>query len=137
VINISGGVPKCNERRVVVYVVFECACCVRSILCETDKSPSCLLWRKSVCHSLYDAGSSVTNYAIVNSARTRTDCRIRVRKTLVQIRLQTIYLDVVFLSPARLVLPIMQETLPCTFLSVILLFIHPSDITFSATNSIV
>jgi len=41
-IKVSGGVPKCQERRVVVYIVLECACCVRSTLCETDESPSCL-----------------------------------------------------------------------------------------------
>jgi hypothetical protein len=87
--------------------------------------------------SLYDAGCSITNYGTINSARTLTDCRIRVRKPLVHIRPQTMYLDVVFLSPARLVLSIMQETLPCTFLSVILLFILPCDITFSASNSTV
>ena len=118
-IKISDSVPKFQERRVVVYVVLDCACCVRNTLCETDKSPSCLCCGGSMFAivSLCDAGSSVTNYGTINSARTRTDCRIRVRKPLVQIRPQTIYLDVAFLSPARLVLSIMQETLPCTFLS--------------------
>jgi hypothetical protein len=39
---ISDGVPKCQARRVVVYVVMDYACCVQKTLCETDTSPSCL-----------------------------------------------------------------------------------------------
>jgi hypothetical protein len=96
-IKIIDGVRKCQERRVVVYIVLECACCARKTLCETDKSPSCLCCGGSLFATviLYDAGSSVKNYGTINSARTQTDCRVRVRKPLVQIRPQTFYLDVV------------------------------------------
>jgi hypothetical protein len=60
----NDGVSKCEEWRVVVYVVLECACCVQNTLCETNKSPSCLCCGGSLFAtvSLYNAGSSVTNY---------------------------------------------------------------------------
>jgi hypothetical protein len=111
---------------VVVYVILDCACCLRKTLCETDKSPSCLFCGRSMFGtvSLCDAGSSVTNYGTINSARSRTDCRIRVRKPLVQIRPQTIYLDVVFLSPARPVFSIMEENS----------LAHTCHFTFSASH---
>jgi hypothetical protein len=63
-----------------------------------------VLWRKSATVSSYDVWSSVTNYDIINYTRTRTDFRTRVRQPLVPIYPQTINLDVVFLSLARLIL---------------------------------
>jgi hypothetical protein len=124
-VRFNDSVPKCQERPVVVYVVLDCACYLRKTLCETDNSPSCLCCGGSMFGtvSLCDAGSSITNYGTINSTRTRTDCHIRLRKPLVQIRPQTIYLDMVSLSPAGLVLSIMEENLPCTY--VILLFQPP------------
>lgn len=46
-VEISDGAKKCQQRRVIVYVFLECACCVRNTLCETNHHPVC------VCHSQF------------------------------------------------------------------------------------
>jgi len=66
-IKISGGVPECQERRVVVYGAHYAK--------QTNHHPVCVVAEVRLSQfRLYDAGSSVTKYGIINSARTRISC---------------------------------------------------------------